>query len=206
MISSSRQPAAPEPTATGGMKRLCVYCGSNTGNQPVFAAAAKELAMLLAAAKIELVYGGSSNGIMGILADAVLEAGGRVTGVIPRALMDREVGHTGLTELHVVSSMHERKSLMGVLADGFAALPGGYGTLEEIIEILTWGQLRFHSKPCGLLNVNGYFDDLLRYLDRAVASGFLRPQHRAMLMVADKPAGLLQQFSSYVPPTAEKWT
>ncbi|HSD69431.1 MAG TPA: TIGR00730 family Rossman fold protein [Woeseiaceae bacterium] len=187
------------------MKRLCVYCGSNSGNQPVFAAAAKELGGALAAAGIELVYGGSAKGIMGALADAVLEGGGTVIGVIPKALIDKEVGHTGLTELHVVSSMHERKSMMAVLADGFAALPGGYGTLEEIIEMLTWGQLGFHTKPCGLLNVNGYFDDLLRYLDRAVASGFLRPQHRAMLLVAERPAGLLQQFSSYVPPNGEKW-
>jgi hypothetical protein len=187
------------------MKRLCVYCGSNMGNQPVFAVAANEFGNALVAARIELVYGGSAKGIMGILADAVLEAGGNVIGVIPQALMDKEVGHTGLTELHVVNSMHERKTMMAVLSDGFAALPGGYGTLEEIIEILTWGQLGFHSKPCGLLNVNGYFDDLLRYLDRAVASGFLRPQHRAMLLVADRPAGLLHQFNRYVPPTAEKW-
>lgn len=187
------------------MKRLCVYCGSNSGNQPVFATAAKELGEALAAARIELVYGGSSRGIMGILADAVLEAGGTVIGVIPQALMEKEVGHRGLTELHIVATMHERKSMMAVLADGFAALPGGYGTLEELIEMLTWGQLGFHAKPCGLLNVNGYFDDLLRYLDRAVASGFLRPQHRAMLMVAERPTGLLQQFSSYVPPNGEKW-
>ncbi len=187
------------------MKRICVYCGSNSGNQPVYADAAKELGKALVAARLELVYGGGTNGIMGILANAVLEAGGNVIGVIPQALMDKEVGHPGLTELHVVSTMHERKSMMALLADGFAALPGGYGTLEEIIEMLTWGQLQFHSKPCGLLNVNGYFDDLLSYLDRAVASGFLRPQHRAMLLVADKPTGLLHQFSQYVPPTGEKW-
>jgi uncharacterized protein (TIGR00730 family) len=182
-----------------------VYCGSSLGNKPVFAEAATTLADLLVASRIELVYGGGVNGIMGVLADAVLAAGGKVIGVIPRALMDKEVGHSGLSELHVVESMHERKSMMVVLSDGFVAMPGGYGTLEEIIEVLTWGQLQFHSKPCGLLNVNGYFDDLLRYLDRAAASGFVRPQHRAMLLVADKPAGLLHQFSQYVPPGAEKW-
>jgi hypothetical protein len=188
------------------MRRLCVYCGSNSGNRPVFAAAAKELAAALVQSRIELVYGGSAKGIMGILADAVLEGGGTVIGVIPGALMDKEIGHPGLTELHIVDSMHERKSMMAILSDGFVAMPGGYGTLEEIIEILTWGQLKFHAKPCGLLNVDGYFDDLLRYFDRAVASGFLRPQHRAMLLVADRPAGLLRQFESYVPASAEKWT
>jgi len=187
------------------MKRLCVYCGSNTGNKPVFVDAARQLAAALVTNRIELVYGGGANGLMGILADAVLGAGGKVTGVIPRALMDKEVGHKGLTELHIVDSMHERKSMMVMLSDGFVAIPGGFGTLEEIIEVLTWGQLQFHSKPCGLLNVNGYFDDLLRFLDRATASGFVRPQHRAMLLVADRPASLLHQFMQYVPPGAEKW-
>jgi uncharacterized protein (TIGR00730 family) len=188
------------------MKRLCVYCGSNKGNKPVFAEAARQLAGQLVANRIELVYGGGANGIMGVLADAVLAAGGTAIGVIPKALMDKEIGHTALSELHIVDSMHERKSMMALLSDGFVALPGGFGTLEEIIEVLTWGQLQFHTKPCGLLNVNGYFDDLLRYLDRAMASGFIRPQHRAMLLVADQPAGLLHQFSQYVPPSAEKWT
>jgi len=187
------------------MKRLCVYCGSNTGNKPVFAAAARDLAAALIQKKTDLVYGGSATGIMGILADAVLSGGGKVTGVIPRALVDREVAHRNLTELRVVETMHERKSTMVEISDGFIAMPGGYGTLEEIVEVLTWGQLQFHAKPCGLLNVNGYFDDLLRYLDGAMASGFLRPQHRAMLLVADSPASLLHQFSQYVPPSAEKW-
>jgi uncharacterized protein (TIGR00730 family) len=182
-----------------------VYCGSSTGNKPVFADAARQFGELLVASRIELVYGGSSTGIMGILANAVLAAGGKVIGVIPQALVEKEVGHDGLSELHVVDSMHERKSMMVKLSDGFVALPGGFGTLEEIIEVLTWGQLRFHAKPCGLLNVSGYFDDLLQYLDRAMASGFIRPQHRAMLLIADKPATLLKQFANYVPPSAEKW-
>ncbi|MDH4047216.1 MAG: TIGR00730 family Rossman fold protein [Gammaproteobacteria bacterium] len=188
------------------MKRLCVYCGSNTGNKPVYVDAARQLGTALVTNRVELVYGGGAKGLMGILADAVLGAGGKAIGVIPRALMDKEVGHKGLSELHIVESMHERKSMMVMLSDGFVAMPGGYGTLEEIIEVLTWGQLQFHSKPCGLLNVNGFFDDLLRYLDGATASGFVRPQHRAMLLVADRPSGLLHQFSQYVPPDAEKWT
>jgi uncharacterized protein (TIGR00730 family) len=188
------------------MKRLCVYCGSNKGNKPVYADAAKQLASALLERKTELVYGGSSSGIMGILADNMLAGGGTVTGVIPRALVDKEIAHNGLSNLHVVETMHERKAMMVQLSDGFIAMPGGLGTLEEILEVLTWGQLQFHSKPCGLLNVNGYFDDLLRYLDGVTSSGFLRPQHRAMLLVADKPTGLLHQFASYVSPTGGKWT
>lgn len=187
------------------MKRLCVYCGSNKGNKPVYAEAAKQLAAALLEHRIEVVYGGSSSGIMGVLADSMIEGGGKVTGVIPRALVDKEIAHRGLTDLHIVETMHERKAMMEQLSDGFIAMPGGYGTLEEIVEVLTWGQLKFHAKPCGLLNVNGYFDDLLRYLDRATASGFLRPQHRAMLLVADKPSGLLHQFAQYVSPTGDKW-
>ena len=187
------------------MNRLCVYCGSSSGADAVYAAAARDLASLLVAADIELVYGGGARGLMGILADAVLAGGGRVSGVIPRALHDREVAHEGLTELHVVDSMHERKSLMAVLSDGFVALPGGFGTLEEVIEVLTWGQLRFHEKPCGLLNVCGYFDSLVAYFEHAQRQGFLRPQHRAMLMVANTPAELLDRFEHYRPPVVEKW-
>ena len=140
------------------MKRLCVYCGSSPGSGNSYINAAKEFAQLLVASGIDLVYGGSHRGIMGVLADAVLEGGGKVSGVIPQSLCDKEVVHEGLTELHIVSSMHERKSLMAMLSDGFVAMPGGYGTLEEIVEVLTWGQLQFHEKPCGFLNVGGYFD------------------------------------------------
>ena len=187
------------------MNRLCVYCGSSSGADEVFAEAAIELGTLLASANIGLVYGGATKGLMGAIADTVLEAGGRVTGVIPAALRDKEIAHQGLTELHVVDSMHERKSLMAVLSDGFVAMPGGFGTVEELIEVLTWGQLQFHSKPCGLLNVNGYFDHLLRFFDNARDSGFLKSIHRDMLLVADSPAGLLGKFEHYAPPLAQKW-
>ena len=142
---------------------------------------------------------------MGVLADAVLEGGGKVSGVIPQSLCDKEVAHQGLTELHIVSSMHERKSLMAMLSDGFVAMPGGYGTLEEIVEVLTWGQLQFHEKPCGLLNVGGYFDHLLAYFDHAAREGFLRTAHQQMLMVARTPAELLDQFEHYDPPMSKKW-
>lgn len=187
------------------MNRLCVYCGSSPGSEATYTDAAKELAAELVASDIGLVYGGSSKGIMGVLADAVLAGGGKVTGVIPQALVDKEVAHSGLSELHVVKSMHERKSLMAVLSDGFVAMPGGYGTLEEIIEVLTWGQLQFHGKPCGLLNVNGFFDHLLAYLDHARQEGFLRAEHRQMLLVGESPAALLDQFAHYEPPGIKKW-
>ncbi|MGH8224257.1 MAG: TIGR00730 family Rossman fold protein [Woeseiaceae bacterium] len=182
------------------MKRICVYCGSNAGRRSGYAAAARELATLLAQNRIGLVYGGAAKGLMGVLADAVLEAGGEAIGVIPRQLMEKEIGHAGLTELHVVDSMHERKTKMALLSNGFVALPGGYGTLEEIIEVLTWGQLKFHAKPCGLLNVDGFFDPLLSYLDRARTEGFLTRQHREMLLLADTPAALLRQFERYQAP------
>lgn len=187
------------------MNRLCVYCGSSPGTGDRYVAAAKAFGNLLVQQEIGLVYGGAKQGIMGAIADTVLQGGGSVTGVIPHALHGKEVAHTGLTELHVVDSMHERKSLMAVLSDGFVAMPGGYGTLEEIIEVITWGQLGFHDKPCGILNVDGYFDHLLAFLDHSEAEGFLRAQHRSMLLVANTPLGLLEQFSNYMPPSAEKW-
>ncbi len=188
------------------MRRVCVYCGSNTGNRPAYAAAARELADVLVRHELELVYGGADKGIMGILADTVLELGGKVHGVIPKMLTDREIAHQGLTELHVVASMHERKTMMAALSDGFVAMPGGFGTLEEIVEIITWGQLRFHDKPCGLLNVDGYFDHLLAYFDHANKEGFLRRENRDMLLVDNDPAGLIQQFERYTAPHVEKWT
>ena len=188
------------------MKRICVYCGSSRGGRTDYANAARELAQVLVQSSIELVYGGADRGIMGILADTVLAAGGKVSGVIPKALVDKEVAHAGLTELYVVDSMHERKSLMAGLSDGFVALPGGFGTLEEIIEVLTWGQLQFHSKPCGLLNTNGYFDLLLRFIGHAESEGFLRPQHREMLLVEKRPTMLINRLESYVAPDVGKWT
>lgn len=188
------------------MRRICVYCGSNPGERPEYATAAKQLADVIVRHELELVYGGSDKGIMGIIADAVLEQGGKVHGVIPQMLMEKEIAHQGLTELHVVASMHARKTMMAALSDGFIAMPGGYGTLEEIIEIITWGQLRFHEKPCGLLNVDGFFDHLLAYLDHANGEGFLRRENRDMLLVDADPVGLIQQFERYTAPHVEKWT
>ena len=188
-----------------GIRRLCVYCGSSNGAIDDYAAGAEALAALLVQRQIGLVYGGASRGTMGVIADAVLRAGGEVTGVMPKSLNRRELIHTGLTELHVVDSMHERKALMAELSDGFVALPGGFGTLEEIIEILTWGQLRFHSKPCGILNVANYYAGLLQFLDHAVDQGFIRSEHRRALIVDADPAALLSRFDNYLAPTIRKW-
>ena len=188
------------------MRRICVYCGSNNGKRPVYADAARELADVLVRHDLELVYGGADKGIMGVIADAVLERGGKVHGVIPKMLCEKEIAHQGLTEQHIVSSMHERKTMMAALSDGFIAMPGGYGTLEEIIEIVTWGQLKFHDKPCGLLNIDGYFDHLLAYLDHANKEGFLRRENLAMLLHDTDPAGLVRQFEAYTAPHVEKWT
>lgn len=188
------------------MRRICVYCGSNLGARALYADAARDLADVLVRHDLELVYGGADKGIMGTIADAVLERGGNVHGVIPQMLCDKEIAHQGLTELHVVSSMHARKTMMAALSDGFIAMPGGFGTLEEIIEIITWGQLRFHDKPCGLLNVGGYFDHLLAYLDHASTEGFLRSENRQMLLCDKTAAGLIQQFERYSAPHVDKWT
>jgi hypothetical protein len=187
------------------MRRICVYCGSNTGTRPDYAEAARNLAEVLVRHDLELVYGGAAKGIMGVIADAVLEHGGGVHGVIPKLLEEKEIAHGGLTQLHVVTSMHERKSMMAALSDGFIALPGGFGTLEEIVEMLTWGQLQFHDKPCGVLNVSAYFDHLLAYLDHAQREGFLRPENRRMLLQDTDPAGLIQQFERYTAPQVGKW-
>lgn len=187
------------------LQRVCVYCGSSSGRHADYSAAAKELAAVLVGHEIELVYGGSSVGTMGVLADAVLELGGKVHGVIPKMLEEKEIAHNGLTELHVVGSMHARKSMMAALSDGFVAMPGGFGTLEEIIEVLTWGQLRFHDKPCGLLNVRGYFDKLLEFLEHTESEGFLRSENREMLLYDKTPAGLIRQFERYAAPQIEKW-
>lgn len=188
------------------MKSVCVFCGSNAGNDPRFLAEAEALGMALAAKGLTVVYGGASVGLMGAVADAALNAGGRVVGVIPRALMRKEVAHAGLTEMHVVETMHERKALMAQRSDAFIALPGGYGTLDELCEILTWAQLRIHEKPIAVLNVAGYFDKLLGFFDDATAAGLLRAPHRKMLLVGEGTASVLEALESYVPPTAvEKW-
>ena len=188
------------------MKRICVYCGSSPGNRPEYAAAARDLAGVLVRHELELVYGGADKGLMGVIADTVLEQGGKVHGVIPQMLIEKEIAHPGLTDLHVVASMHERKTMMAALSDGFIAMPGGFGTLEEIIEIVTWGQLRFHNKPCGLLNTDGYFDQLVGYLEHATAEGFLRVENRDMLLVEADPVLLVQRFERYTAPHVEKWT
>jgi uncharacterized protein (TIGR00730 family) len=184
---------------------VCVFAGSSPGARPEYAAAARTLGRSLAGEGIALVYGGGSVGLMGVLADEALADGGSVIGVIPRALFEREVGHDGLTELRVVESMHERKAQMADLADAFIALPGGMGTLEELFETLTWGQLGYHDKPCGLLNTSGYWDDMLAALDRAVGEHFLAPKHRQMLLVEEEPAALLELLRTYEPPRVEKW-
>ena len=187
------------------MRRICVYCASNPGVRDDYANAARDLAKVLVDRGYELVYGGSSKGVMGFLADAVLERGGAVHGVVPELLLNKEVSHQGLTELHVVKTMHERKATMESLSDAFIALPGGFGTLEELVEILTWGQLHIHDKPVGVINVAGFFDGLIAYLDHAVEEGLLPAASRAMLHCATEPGELLEQFKNYVPPTGDKW-
>lgn len=182
------------------MNSLCVYCGSSPGRLDTYADAAHNLGERLADAGIELVYGGAGVGLMGVLAAAALARGGRVTGVIPRALMDRELAHPGLTRLEVVADMHTRKARMAALADGFVALPGGMGTLEELCEMLTWGQLGLHTKPCAVLNVAGYFDNLLGFIDHMAAEGFLRPRHHDMLLRADDVDALLAALAGYRAP------
>lgn len=185
------------------MKSLCVFCGSSTGRRPEYADATRRLADLLVRRKVTLVYGGAARGLMQVLADGVLAGGGRVTGVIPRALVDREIAHPGLTELFVVASMHERKQRMAELSDAFAVLPGGLGTLDEIAEQLTWAQLGLHRKPCGLLNVAGYFDPLLRFFDHATAEGFVTEEARRLLFVDDDAERLLDRLALSCAP-AEK--
>lgn len=187
------------------LHRLCVYCGSSAGSRPVYAEAASDLGQALAARGIGVVFGGGSVGMMGLVADAALEAGGEAVGVIPHGLAAREVGHPGLTVLHKVDTMHERKALMADLSDGFVALPGGLGTLEELMEVWTWAQLGIHRKPVGLLNVEGYFDGLLAFIDHAVAEGFVRETHRAMLLVGDTPEVLLDALAAYEPPDVPRW-
>ncbi|MEW6613255.1 MAG: TIGR00730 family Rossman fold protein [Pseudomonadota bacterium] len=187
------------------MKRICVFCGSSTGFDPRHAQAARALGGTLAQRRLGLVYGGGHVGLMGILADAVLAADGEAVGVIPEVLMEREVGHHGLTELHVVGSMHERKARMAELSDGFIALPGGIGTLEEFFEVWTWAQLGLHRKPVGLLNVAGYFDYLIAFLDHTVAQGFLQDRHRALVLEDRDPAAMLDRFERYQAPAVAKW-
>jgi uncharacterized protein (TIGR00730 family) len=187
------------------LKSICVFCGSNCGSRPEYGEAADCLGRLLAKRDISLVYGGGKVGLMGKVADAVLGAGGKVIGVIPQALVLKEIAHDGLTELRVVNSMHERKALMAELADGFIALPGGFGTLDEFCEILTWAQLGLHHKPCGVLNVNGYYDHFLQLLDQAVGDQFLRSLHRDIVIANRDPEALLALMMGYEAPVTGKW-
>jgi uncharacterized protein (TIGR00730 family) len=187
------------------MKNICVYCGSSPGRLDAYADGARALAQALVARDLGLVYGGASIGLMGLVADTVLQLGGRAVGVIPHALARKEVAHKNLTELHITQSMHERKTLMAELSDGFIAMPGGIGTFEEIFEVWTWAQLGIHAKPCGLLNVAGYYDWLTTFLDHAAAEQFLKPQHRGVLIVEQEPVALLDRFASYQPPGVQKW-
>ena len=185
--------------------RLCVFCGSSAGQDPVYLDTAHALGETLAANWIDLVYGGASVGLMGAVADAALAKGGHVIGVMPQALVDKEIAHKGLSDLRVVGSMHERKALMAELADGFIALPGGLGTFEELFEVWTWAQLGYHRKPCALLNAGGFYDKLTDFLDDVVERGFVKPIHRAMLIVESDPAALIQAIRAYEPPQVDKW-
>jgi uncharacterized protein (TIGR00730 family) len=187
------------------MQSICVFCGSNSGANPLYAEAAHNLGRLIAARGLRLVYGGARVGLMGALADAALAAGAHVTGIMPIALVEKEIAHAGLTELRTVGSMHERKAMMADRSDAFLGLPGGAGTLEEVFEVWTWGQLGHHRKPVGLLNVAGFYDKLGAFLDHQMSERFVREEHRQMLAIESDPETLLDGFDSYEPPQVAKW-
>ncbi len=187
------------------MKTLCVFCGSATGADPAYAQAGRDLAAAMAASELGLVYGGAKTGLMGLVADRMLALGAPVVGVMPEGLIRWEVAHPGLDEFVCVDTMHERKQAMSERADGFVALPGGIGTLEEIFEVLSWAQLGVHRKPCAILNVAGFYDDLLRFLDQAVEQGMVKPSARQMLIVSDDPRVLLQRMRDYQSPVTHQW-
>lgn len=187
------------------IKSLAIFCGSNSGNKPVYAELALKLADAIINADLALIYGGAKVGLMGIIANHVLEKKGRVIGVMPKSLVDVEIAHEHLTEFHVVNTMHERKALIEKLADGFILLPGGPGSLDEFFEMYTWGQLGYHTKPCGILNVDGYYDSLFQFLDHVVAEGFLKLTHRDMILVDHDPNSLLQKIFQYRAPVDKKW-
>ncbi|MBY0495653.1 MAG: TIGR00730 family Rossman fold protein [Cyanobacteria bacterium] len=187
------------------MRRICVFCGSNVGIRDIYRDSAVATGTLLARRGIGLVYGGGNVGLMGVIADAALAAGGEVIGVIPQALKDREVAHTGIRDLRVVDSMHTRKAMMADLADAFIAMPGGVGTFEELFEAITWTQLGLHRKPCGLLNVGGFYTPLVAFIDQAVTEGFIKPVHRKMIVVDDNPERLLNTLAEMDLPDVPKW-
>jgi uncharacterized protein (TIGR00730 family) len=186
------------------LKRLCVFCGSSFGVNPAYVKAAIDLGNAIAKRNICLVYGGARVGLMGEIASTVIRAKGEVIGVIPKDLVEKEVAHNDLSDLRIVGTMHERKSLMAELSDGFIALPGGFGTMEEIFEAITWAQLSFHDKPCGFLNIKGYYNDLIKFLDHSVEENFIVPEHRAMIIIDDDPESLLDKFLNYEPPKIDK--
>lgn len=187
------------------MKRICVFCGSNSGSNPQYPKAAEETGEFLANNGIELVYGGGRVGLMGRIADTVLAHGGKVIGIIPEQLATREVAHGGLTELIIVGSMHERKAMMAELSDGFIALPGGFGTFEEFCEIVTWAQLGIHQKPCALLNVAGFYDSLIAMIDYSTSRQFIRAEHRSLVLIDERIETLYQKMKNFQPPVLEKW-
>ena len=187
------------------MRRVCVFCGSSVGNQPAYAEAARAMGAVLAKRGIGLVYGGGNVGLMGVVADAVMAHGGEAIGVIPHSLADREIAHGGITQLHVVDSMHARKAMMAELSDAFVAMPGGVGTFEEFFEVVTWTQLGLHRKPCGLLNVQGFYTPLAAFIDQAVSEGFIKPVHRAAIIVDSDPARLLDTLAKVELPAVPKW-
>lgn len=187
------------------MKSLCVYCGSAVGASPAYAEAARGMAQAMVANNIALVYGGGNVGLMGVIADEVLRLGGEATGIIPKALMDKEVGHIGLTRLHIVKDMHERKAMMASLSDGFVAMPGGIGTLEELFEVFTWSQLGLHDKPIGLLNVNGFYDGLTGFLQHVVTEGFLKTDQTSLLLSEPEPQLLIERIKTFKPGFRDKW-
>ncbi|MBC7998827.1 MAG: TIGR00730 family Rossman fold protein [Leptolyngbya sp.] len=187
------------------MQTICVFCGSSPGVKHEYAVGARELGCVLAKKNINLVYGGGRVGLMGMVADAALAAGSKVTGIIPRSLADKEIAHQGLTDLRIVTTMHERKAMMSELSDGFIAMPGGFGTLEELFEVVTWAQLGIHTKPFGLLNVAGYYDGLISFLDHSVEQGFVPLRHREMIIVSDDAEELVELLAAYRPIPEEKW-
>jgi uncharacterized protein (TIGR00730 family) len=186
------------------MKRICVNCGSSSGNNSNYIKMAQELGEVLIKQKIELVFGGASVGLMGKVADTVLKGGGSVIGIIPKSFANK-VAHQGLTKLHIVETMHERKAMMFDLSDAFIALPGGFGTVEEVTELLTWSQLGLNKKPCGIININKYFNPLLTFFNNAVTEGFIKQEHRDMLLVEESPEILINKFHNYIAPSVEKW-
>jgi len=187
------------------MKQVCIFCGSYPGSKPVYVESAHQMGLGLAQRGLGLVYGGGCVGLMGAVADGTIAGGGKTVGVIPQSLVDRELAHKGLSEIHIVTSMHQRKAMMAEIADAFVAMPGGFGTLDELFEIITWAQLGFHHKPIALLNIDGYFDPMLTFIEHMAVEGFIKPEHRDALLVKNSVDTLLDTLLSYQPPPLEKW-